>query len=101
MDKLGMRATVCLNSEIIREYPRIVEEALASNWAFIGHGINNAPANFIGNAPDGQGGHTPLSEEREREIISTVCNTMEEAIGRKTKGWLSPFLTHTDNTFLL
>ena len=23
---------------------------------------------------------------------------MEEALGKKTKGWLSPFLTHTDNT---
>ena len=98
MDKLGMRGTVCLNAEIIREYPRIIEESLARDWAFIGHGINNAPANFIGNPPDGEGGHTPLPEEKEREIISTVCQTMEEALGKKTKGWLSPFLTHTDNT---
>ena len=98
MDKVGMRGTVCLNSEIIREYPRIIEEGMARDWAFIGHGINNAPANFIGNAPDGEGGHIPLDEEKERSIISTVCNTMEEALGRKTKGWLSPFLTHTDNT---
>ena len=98
MDKVGMRGTVCLNSEIIREYPRIIEEGMARDWAFIGHGINNAPANFIGNAPDGQGGHNPLDEDKERSIISTVCKTMEEALGRKTKGWLSPFLTHTDNT---
>ena len=98
MDKVGMRGTVCLNSEIIREYPRIIEEGMARDWAFIGHGINNAPANFIGNAPDGEGGHIPLDEDKERSIISTVCKTMEEALGRKTKGWLSPFLTHTDNT---
>ena len=98
MDKVGMRGTVCLNSEIIREYPRIIEEGMARDWAFIGHGINNAPASFIGNAPDGQGGHNPLDEDKERSIISTVCNTMEEALGRKTKGWLRPFLTHTDNT---
>ena len=98
MDKVGMRGTVCLNSEIIREYPRIIEEGMARDWAFIGHGINNAPANFNGNAPDGEGGHIPLDEEKERSIISTVCKTMEEALGRKTKCWLSPFLTHTDNT---
>ena len=98
MDKVGMRGTVCLNSEIIREYPRIIEEGMARDWAFIGHGINNAPANFIGNAPDGEGGHIPLDEEKERSIISTVCKTMEEALGRKTKGGWSPFLTHTDNT---
>ena len=41
--------------------------------------------NFIGNAPDGEGGHTPLPEEKEREIISTVCQTMEEALGKKLK----------------
>ena len=84
MDKLGMRGTVCLNAEIIREYPRIIEESLARDWAFIGHGINNAPAT-LWVAPDGEGGHTPLPEEKEREIISTVCQTMEGK-GKKTKG---------------
>ena len=39
-----------------------------------------------------------MPEEKEREIISTVCKTMEDTLGKKTKGWLSPFLTHTDNT---
>ena len=55
MDACGMRGTVCLNGEIIREYPRIIEEGEKRKWAWIGHGINNAPANFIGNVtgPDG------------------------------------------------
>ena len=74
--------------EIIREYPRILEEGMARNWAWIGHGVNNAPANFISN----------IDEDREREILSAVLTAMEETIGRPTKGWLSPFLTHTDNT---
>lgn len=88
MDPLGMRGTVCLNSEIIREYPQIITECLKRDWAFIGHGINNAPANFL----------SDIDEDREREVISTVLNEMEKAIGRKTKGWLSPFLTSTFNT---
>ena len=88
MDKCGMRATVCLNSEVIREYSRIIEEGKKRNWAWIGHGINNAPANFL----------SGIDEDKEREIIKDVLDTMEQAIGRKTKGWLSPFLTHTDNT---
>jgi len=41
---------------------------------------------------------TILDEDREREILSAVLTSMEETIGRPTKGWLSPFLTHTDNT---
>jgi peptidoglycan/xylan/chitin deacetylase (PgdA/CDA1 family) len=88
MDKIGMRGTVCLNSEIIREYPRIIDETLKRKWAFIGHGINNAPANFL----------SGIDEKKEREIIGGVLKAMEKALGRKTKGWLSPFLTHTNNT---
>lgn len=88
MDRLGMRGTVCLNSEIIREYPRIMDEAIRRNWAFIGHGINNAPANFL----------SGIDEKKERAIIGGVLSAMEKRIGRKTRGWLSPFLTHTNNT---
>ena len=88
MDKLGMRGTVCLNSDIIREYPRIMDETIKRDWAFIGHGINNAPANFL----------SDIDEQKERAIIKSVLDAMAKRIGRKTKGWLSPFLTHTNNT---
>ena len=98
MDSLGMRGTVCLNGEIIREYPRIIEEGEARDWAWIGHGINNAPANFIGNVRNPDGSLSELSEDREREILEYTLDGMKKALGRKTKGWLSPFFTHTDNT---
>jgi allantoinase len=98
MDSLGMRGTVCLNGEIIREYPRIIEEGEARDWAWIGHGINNAPANFIGNVRNPDGSLSELDEDREREILKYTLGEMKKTLGRKTKGWLSPFLTHTDNT---
>jgi peptidoglycan/xylan/chitin deacetylase (PgdA/CDA1 family) len=88
MDALNMRGTVCLNSDIIREYPRIMEEGQKRNWAWIGHGINNAPANFLIN----------VDEERERSIIGRVLREMEQALGKKTKGWIGPFLSETMNT---
>ena len=88
MDAIQMRGTVCLNSDIIREYPRIIEEGEKRNWAWIGHGINNAPANFLNG----------IDEDKEREIIATVLDEMEKALGRKTKGWLGPFLTETYKT---
>ena len=88
MDPLGMRGTVCLNSDIIREYPRIIEEGEKRKWAWIGHGINNAPANFL----------SGIEEDREKEIIGSVLEGMEKALGRKTKGWLGPFLVETMNT---
>ena len=98
MDDLGMRGTVCLNSDIIKEYPRIIEEGQKRNWAWIGHGINNAPANWIGNIRESDGSLNMLSEAKERLVLESVLKSMQEALGRKTKGWLSPFLTHTDNT---
>ncbi len=88
MDECGMRGTVCLNSDIIREYPRIIEEGEKRGWAWIGHGINNAPANFI----------SGIDEAKERAILTEVLDAMAHTLGRRTKGWLSPFLTHTDNT---
>ncbi len=88
MDPLGMRGTVCLNSDIIREYPRIIEEGQKRNWAWIGHGINNAPANFL----------SGIEEDREKEIIGSVLEDMEKTLGKKTKGWLGPFLVETMNT---
>ncbi len=97
-DACGMRATVCLNADIIREYPRILEEGEERNWAWIGHGINNAPANFIANPRNPDGSVQSMPEEREREILETSLDAMKKALGRKTKGWLSPFLTHTDKT---
>lgn len=98
MDDCGMRGTVCLNGEIIREYPRIIEEGEKRNWAWIGHGVNNAPANFIGNVRNPDGSLNALPEKKEREILEATLGGMQKALGRKTKGWLSPFLTHTDNT---
>jgi hypothetical protein len=65
-----------------------MEETLARNWAFMGHGMNNAPANFL----------SGIDEEREREIVSGVLDAIRVATGRRTKGWISPFLTHTNNT---
>lgn len=98
MDDCDMRATVCLNGEIIREYPRIIEEGEKRKWAWIGHGVNNAPANFIGNVRNPDGSLNELAEAKEREILEATLGAMQKALGRQTKGWLSPFLTHTDNT---
>jgi peptidoglycan/xylan/chitin deacetylase (PgdA/CDA1 family) len=88
MDRCGMRGTVCLNSDVVREYPRIIEETVRRDWAFMGHGANNSPASFL----------SGIDESREREIVSGVLDAINKATGRRTRGWISPFLTHTDNT---
>ncbi len=88
MDSVGMRGTGCLNSDIIREYPQIIDEGEKRSWAWIGHGINNSPANFL----------SGIEPDRERAIIGEVLDAIEARLGRRPKGWLSPFLCETFNT---
>lgn len=88
LDQYGIRATVCLNSDAIIEYPRILEEGLKRNWAWMGHGTNNSPASFL----------TGLAEDEERKVIGEVMSEIEKATGGKPKGWISPFLSESFNT---
>jgi allantoinase len=86
MDRFGLRPSVCLNSEVCREYPRIVEEGVKRRWDWMGHGRNNTE---IVNG---------LSVEQEVALVSETLQTIAEATGQRPKGWLSPFLTETHHT---
>ncbi len=86
MDRYGLRATVCLNADVCREYPRIIEEGNKRNWEWMGHGHNNSQL------------LNGLEEDAERALIDEVLSATEQATGRKPKGWLGPYLSETYNT---
>ena len=86
MDRFGLRPSVCLNSDVCREYPRIIEEGAKRRWDWMGHGRNNTE---IVNG---------MSIEQELELVSETIRSISEATGKKPKGWLSPFLTETHHT---
>lgn len=86
MDRFGLRASVCLNSDVCREYPRIIEEGVKRRWEWMGHGRNNTEV------------VNGLSTEQEVELVSETIRSIEEATGQRPKGWLSPFLTETHQT---
>lgn len=86
MDRFGLRPSVCLNSEVCHEYPRIIEEAVKRRWDWMGHGRNNTE---IVNG---------LSVEQEVGLVSETIRSITEATGQRPKGWLSPFLTETHHT---
>ena len=85
-DAAGIRATVALNSQVCVEFPKAVEEMNARGWEFMGHGITNS-SNLA---------NLPLDEER--EVIRTTLRTIEEATGKRPRGWLRPGLVETFNT---
>ena len=86
LDAAGVRATVALNSAVAEAHPRAVEEMKRRGWEFMGHGITNSE-NLAG-----------LPADKERALIQTVLKTIEQATGRRPRGWLGPGLTETHNT---
>jgi peptidoglycan/xylan/chitin deacetylase (PgdA/CDA1 family) len=77
MDRHGFRGTVNLNSDVCREYPQIIREGNDRNWEWGAQGDRN------GSVP------TLMSEDQERDFIHRNLGIIEEATGKRPKGWLS------------
>jgi allantoinase len=86
MERHGVKGTVALNSDVCREYPRIIEEGRKLGWEWMGHGATNS---VIINA---QG------QAEERALIKDVVTTIAKSVGKSPRGWLGPALSETVNT---
>ena len=86
LDATGVKASVALNSAVCETFPKAMEEMKKRGWEFMGHGITNS---------ESLAGLTP---EKEKEVIQTVLKTIEQATGRKPRGWLGSGLAETYNT---
>jgi allantoinase len=82
----GFPATAAINSEACLRYPQIVEAGNRLGWEWLAHGENNSSL-FTGMPPD-----------VERKIIGGVLDTIEKCTGVRSRGWLGPALSETDNT---
>ena len=85
-DEAGVKATVALNAQVCEVFPKAVEEMKKRGWELMGHGLTNS-ATLAG-----------LDAERERDTIRTVLQTIEQATGKRPRGWLGPGLIETHNT---
>jgi peptidoglycan/xylan/chitin deacetylase (PgdA/CDA1 family) len=86
LERQGFTATAAINSEACVHYPQIVEEGNRLGWEWLAHGENNSSL-FTGMPP-----------EVEQKIIHGVLDTIARRTGRRSRGWLGPALTETDNT---
>jgi peptidoglycan/xylan/chitin deacetylase (PgdA/CDA1 family) len=85
-DAAGVKATVALNSQVCEVFPKAIEEMKKRGWEFMGHGATNS--NTLAGLPP----------EQERETIRAVLKTIEQATGKRPRGWLGPGLVETHNT---
>jgi len=86
LDKVGMRASVLLNSDVCTHYPQIVEAGKKRNWIWCAHGKNNSMF---------QAG---MSVDEERAYLKEIVGVVSKATGHQLKGWLGPALTETFET---
>ncbi|WP_157245655.1 polysaccharide deacetylase family protein [Nonomuraea typhae] len=86
LDRHGVRASVLLNSDVVKHYPQIVAAGVERNWAWLGHGRTNSILN------------TGMEPEEERAYLTEVLDTIAEATGKRPQGWMGPALTETFNT---
>ncbi len=86
LDKYGIRASVLLNSDVCRLYPRIIEEGNKRQWAWLAHGKNNSVF------------HTGLQPDEERRVLTEMVELLASSTGKRPLGWLGPALTETFNT---
>jgi allantoinase len=85
LTKHRIRGTVALNGEVVKYYPRIMEECAKLRWELMGHGMTNS--SFV----------SGLTPEAETQVIASTRAAIESC-GQKMRGWLGPGLTETFNT---
>ena len=85
-DQAEVKATVALNSQVCDVFPKAIEEMKKRGWEFMGHGTTNSTT-LAG-----------LNPEQERDTIRGILKTIEQATGKRPRGWLGAGLSETYNT---
>src|SRR5580692_4646294 len=86
-DDLGLHCTVSLNMTVIQHYPAILEGMAKRNWELMSHGIYNTRY------------HWDFTPEEERAAMLESRAIHRQLTGGEQRGWFSPAITNTMNTF--
>lgn len=86
-DDLQIPCTVSLSMTVIQHYPDILEAMEKRNWELMSHGIYNTRY------------HWNFSPDEERAAMQESREIHRKLTGREQKGWFSPAITNTVNTF--
>ena len=83
----GIPPTVLFNTALYETAPQLVEAARRAGGEFVAHGITNSDT------------LTGMSESEERVYLAAVAEAIGRAEGEAPRGWSSPWLAYTENTF--
>ena len=76
----GIKASVNLNSRVIRSYPPAAELLAATGWELVGHGVDQRSLHTV---------------DDERAVIEAAISELRAFSGRPVRGWLGPGLQET------
>ena len=83
LDARGVRATVSLNARVCDDHPATVEAIAEASWEVMAHGYEQRVVHL---------------EPDERATIVRSLDRIEQATGRRPRGWLGPGLAETFDT---
>src|SRR5882757_3508207 len=86
LDEYGVRASVLLNSDVVKHYPQIIQAGRERSWAWIAHGRTNSEL------------HSGLTPAAERATLAEIVAAISTATGQRPRGWMGPGLTETFET---
>lgn len=87
LDRFNAPGTICPNAASVKLYPEAIRQAVKSGHEVAGHGHFQDELMVY------------MEPERERELIHRSLQMVEEVTGTKPKGWCSPVLAWSENTF--
>jgi peptidoglycan/xylan/chitin deacetylase (PgdA/CDA1 family) len=90
LDATGLRASAIMNATVATRFPRIIDELKHRDWEIAAGGLDM-----------GQVHHGKLEPEREREMVRRCLEILEQASGRRIRGWHSPGYSQSSNTLSL
>jgi peptidoglycan/xylan/chitin deacetylase (PgdA/CDA1 family) len=86
MRALAIPGTVALNALVCEHHPAVVDACVELGWEIMGHGLTNSHS------------LSAMSEDEERETITSALAKIEAYTGRRPAGWLGSALHETPRT---
>jgi peptidoglycan/xylan/chitin deacetylase (PgdA/CDA1 family) len=87
LDRFNVPGTICPNATSAQLYPEAIRQAIRGGHEIAGHGHFQDELMAY------------MEPAQERELIGRSLAMIEEITGQKAKGWCSPVLAWSENTF--
>ena len=87
LDKLGIKASVAMNSAVAERYPFLLQEVVRRDWEVIAHGVHMGLLHYGG-----------MDREAETEQVRQAVSTLRRLSGQPVTGWMSPAKSESADT---